>query len=52
MVGTVIALSPVSISTLSIAIDVGGIIDTDTVCDLAGSPYHIASDVQIVEGVT
>jgi hypothetical protein len=40
------------LSTLSIATDVGGIIDTDTVWDLAGSPYNIASDIQIAEGVT
>ena len=52
LLGTVIALSLVSISTLSIAADVGDIIDTDTVWDFAGSPHYIASDVQIAEGVT
>jgi hypothetical protein len=48
------------ISTWSIALfsfpvwgtDVGGIIDTDTTWDLAGSPYNIISDIQIAEGVT
>ena len=32
--------------------DVGGIIDTDTVWDLAGSPYNITATLQIAEGVT
>ena len=36
----------------AIATDVGGIIDTDTTWDLAGSPYNIISDVQVAEGVT
>ena len=34
------------------ATDVGGIIDTDTTWDLAGSPYIITATVQIAEGVT
>jgi len=33
------------------ATDVGGIIDTDTIWDLAGSPYNIISNVQIAEGI-
>jgi hypothetical protein len=36
----------------SLATDVGGIIDSDTTWDLAGSPYNIASEVQIAEGAT
>ena len=34
------------------ATDVGGIIDTDTTWNLAGSPYTITSQVQIANGVT
>ena len=34
------------------ATDVGGIIDTDTIWDLSGSPYNIVSVIQIAEGVT
>lgn len=37
---------------VSLATDVGGIIDTDATWDLAGSPYHFISDVQIAAGVT
>jgi hypothetical protein len=37
---------------LSMATDVGGIIDADTIRDLAGSPYNIISTVQGAEGVT
>lgn len=36
----------------AMATDVGGIIDTDTTWDLAGSPYNITSNVQVDEGVT
>jgi len=36
----------------AMATDVGGIIDTDTTWDLAGSPYYITSELQIAEGVT
>ena len=35
----------------AIATDVGGIINTDTTWDLAGSPYVITSNVQVAEGV-
>ena len=34
------------------ATDVGGIIDTDTTWNLAGSPYNITATIQIAEGVT
>ena len=37
---------------LVLATDVGGIINTDTTWNLAGSPYLITSEVQIAEGVT
>lgn len=43
-----VILSP----TLSIATDVGGTIDSNTVWDLAGSPYTIISTVQVAGGVT
>jgi len=36
----------------SLATDVGGIINTDTTWDLAGSPYNLTSTVQVAEGVT
>ena len=36
----------------SFATDVGGIIDTDTTWDSAGSPYNITATVQVAEYVT
>lgn len=38
--------------TVTVATDVGGIINTDTTWDLAGSPYNLTSIVQVAEGVT
>jgi len=37
---------------LALATDVGGIINTNTTWNLAGSPYLLTSEVQIAEGVT
>lgn len=37
---------------LSMATDVGGIIDSDTVWNLAGSPYTVTNNVQVDEDVT
>jgi len=42
----------VCLPNASPATDVGGIINTDTTWDLAGSPYNITSKIQIAEGVT
>ena len=37
---------------ISMATDVGGIISSDTIWDLAGSPYTITSEVQVGAGAT
>lgn len=37
---------------IALATDVGGIINTNTTWNLAGSPYLLISEVQIAEGVT
>jgi len=52
IVGVAIVLSFVFFPVLSLATDVGGIIDTDTNWDLAGSPYNLINDIQIAEGAT
>jgi hypothetical protein len=50
-------LSLIIVTTISVysfpamATDVGGIIDTDTTWDLAGSPYNVTSDIQVAEGI-
>lgn len=50
MIGMIIVACVCLFPTLSLATDVGGVIDTDTVWDLAGSPYNIKNTVQIAEG--
>jgi hypothetical protein len=47
-----IAMILLILPSVSQATDVGGIIDTDTVWDLAGSPYVITSSIQVAEGVS
>ena len=44
-------LSVILSPAIALATDVGGIIDTDTTWDLAGSPYRIVSKVQVAENV-
>ena len=50
--GTIFILCVLLFPTLSMATNVGGIIDTNTIWDLANSPYTITSDVQVAEGVS
>jgi len=53
MLGSLIIVAIILVFSFpAMATDVGGIIDSDTTWDLAGSPYNITSDVQIAEGVT
>jgi hypothetical protein len=40
------------IPSLSLATDVGGIINIDTTWDSAGSPYNLINTVEVAEGVT
>ena len=51
-ISMIIAVVIVFLPSLSLATDVGGIIDTDTTWGLAGSPYTITLRVQVAEGVT
>ena len=53
LLGSLIIVAIISVFSFpAMATDVGGIIDTDTTWDLAGSPYNITSTVQIDEGVS
>jgi hypothetical protein len=47
-----IILSILIVNQSEAATDVGGIIDTDTTWDLAGSPYRLTSDVEIAAEAT
>jgi len=48
----VIVAFVVSLPSLGLATDVGGIIDTDTTWTLANSPYTLIDCIQIAEGIT
>ena len=47
-----VAIFVIFLPSVTIASNVGGIIDSDTTWDLANSPYTIIAKVQIAFGVT